>query len=122
MQECSISEKEWVSKIRFTLKMVHDIDFEKMASQTLWGIRLVILVKPEHTNKITHIQASQVRTGIGNALGKICKLYITSSLVPRLSPACVYLLMTFAPVSKKGESLVRDAIFSRHRVERGRKG
>ena len=71
-QECCISEKEWLSKIRLTLKMLHDVDYEKLASQTLWGIRLVILVKPQHTNKITHTQASQVRTGIGNALGKTC--------------------------------------------------
>ena len=70
IQECSISEKEWLSKIRSTLKMVHDIDYEKVGSQTLWGIRLIILVKPEHTNKITHVQTSQVRTGIGNTLGK----------------------------------------------------
>ena len=67
-QECS--EKEWLSKIRSTLKMLHNVEYEKVASQTLWGIRLIILVKPEHTNKITHVQASQVRTGIGNALGK----------------------------------------------------
>ncbi|CAI8000462.1 Phosphatidylinositol 3,4,5-trisphosphate 5-phosphatase 2 [Geodia barretti] len=68
-QECNVSEKEWLSKIRGTLKMVHDMDYEKLASQTLWGIRLVIFVKPEHINKITHVQGSQVRTGIGNALG-----------------------------------------------------
>ena len=65
-----MSEKEWLSKIRGTLKMVHDMDYEKLASQTLWGIRLVIFVKPEHINKITHVQGSQVRTGIGNALGE----------------------------------------------------
>ena len=69
-QECSISEKEWLAKIRGTLKTLHDIDYEKLASQALWGIRLVILVKPQHTNKITHVQSSQVRTGIGNALGR----------------------------------------------------
>ena len=66
-----MSEKEWVAKIRSTLKLVHNIEYEKIASQTLWGIRLIILIKPEHTNKIAHIQGSQVRTGIGNALGEI---------------------------------------------------
>ena len=71
VQECSISEKEWVAKIRSTLKLVHNIEYEKIASQTLWGIRLIILIKLEHTNKIAHIQGSQVRTGIGNALGEI---------------------------------------------------
>lgn len=68
-QECSVSEKEWANKIKYTLKNLFDLDYEKLAGQTLWGIRLMLFVKPEHTTKITHVQYSQVRTGIGNALG-----------------------------------------------------
>jgi len=41
----------------------------QVAMNTLWGMRILILAKPEHMNSISHIQMSQVRTGIGNTLG-----------------------------------------------------
>ncbi|XP_064394235.1 phosphatidylinositol 3,4,5-trisphosphate 5-phosphatase 2-like [Halichondria panicea] len=68
-QETSVSEKDWFSILKQTLKTLYSIDYEKVTSQTLWGIRCLILVKSEHSNKISHVQVSQVRTGIGNALG-----------------------------------------------------
>ena len=36
---------------------------------TLWGMRILILAKSEHIKSISHVQMSQVRTGIGNTLG-----------------------------------------------------
>eukprot|EP00731_Ephydatia_muelleri_P030204 Em0021g727a len=69
-QECGwTSEKDMAAKIKNTLKTLHDVDYEKIASQTLWGIRIMIFVKVEHVKKISHIQCAQVKTGIGNALG-----------------------------------------------------
>ena len=65
-----MAEKDWFTKLRTALRVLYDIDYEKLAFQKLWGIQLLILVKPEHHKKITHLQFSQVRTGIGNALGK----------------------------------------------------
>ena len=65
-----MAEKDWLSKLKTTLRLLYDIEYEKLAFQKLWGIQLLILVKPEHHKKITHLQFSQVRTGIGNALGK----------------------------------------------------
>ena len=62
-------DKEWAGRLKASLKALYDVDYEKVASHTLWGIRLVIFVKPEHSKKIAHLQFSQVRTGIGNALG-----------------------------------------------------
>ena len=38
---------------------------------SLWGIRLIVLVKPEHSEKISHVKQSNVKTGIANALGKL---------------------------------------------------
>ena len=64
-----MNEKDWVTRLKATLKSLVNVDYEKVEVKTLWGIRLVILVKPEHAMKITHLQTSQVRTGIGNALG-----------------------------------------------------
>ena len=60
-----------MNKIKYSLKNLYDIDYEKVAGQTLWGMRLFIFAKPEHTKKMTHFQFSQVRTGIGNALGEL---------------------------------------------------
>ena len=65
-----MTEKDWLSKLKIALRMLYDIEYEKLAFQKLWGIQLLILVKPEHHKKITHLQVSQVRTGIGNTLGK----------------------------------------------------
>ena len=43
--------------------------FVKVAVYSLWGIRLVILAKREHTNRISRIEKSSVKTGIANTLG-----------------------------------------------------
>lgn len=55
--------------MRQTLKGIYDIDYEKVVCQSLWGMRCLILAKPEHMNKIAHVQTSSVKTGIGNTLG-----------------------------------------------------
>ena len=69
-QECSLSDKEWTAKVKSTLKSLYNIEYEKVTGQTLWGIRIVLFVKPEHSKKITHLQCTQVRTGIGNVAGE----------------------------------------------------
>ncbi|XP_065886590.1 phosphatidylinositol 3,4,5-trisphosphate 5-phosphatase 2-like [Dysidea avara] len=69
-QECSkVKEIEWLTKIKTVLKQLTKLDYEKVAMNTLWGMRILILAKPEHMNSISHVQMSQVRTGIGNTLG-----------------------------------------------------
>ena len=37
-----------------------EVEYEKVALQALWGIRLTILVKSQHAQKISHLQHSQV--------------------------------------------------------------
>ncbi|EDL75654.1 inositol polyphosphate-5-phosphatase D, isoform CRA_h [Rattus norvegicus] len=40
-----------------------------VAIHTLWNIRIVVLAKPEHENRISHICTDNVKTGIANTLG-----------------------------------------------------
>lgn len=41
----------------------------QIATQTLWSIRIIVLAKPEHENRISHIFCHYVKTGIANTLG-----------------------------------------------------
>ncbi|XP_072333576.1 phosphatidylinositol 3,4,5-trisphosphate 5-phosphatase 2A [Scyliorhinus torazame] len=68
-QENSVADKEWVDFVRGSLKECTDLDFKPIAMQTLWNIKIVVLVKPEHENRISHISTSSVKTGIANTLG-----------------------------------------------------
>lgn len=45
------------------------LSFLQIAVQTLWNIKLAVLVKPEHENRISHVGMSSVKTGIANTLG-----------------------------------------------------
>lgn len=42
----------------------------QIAMQSLWNIKVAVLVKPEHENRISHVSTSSVKTGIANTLGK----------------------------------------------------
>lgn len=53
----------------------------QIAVQTLWNIKLAVLVKPEHENRISHVVMSSVKTGIANTLGKDLR---SAALPPRL--------------------------------------
>ena len=60
LQETGVNEKEWVARLKSTLKQLTEVDYEKIAMQALWGIRLTVLVKSQHVQKISHLQHSQV--------------------------------------------------------------
>ncbi|XP_062306848.1 phosphatidylinositol 3,4,5-trisphosphate 5-phosphatase 1 [Osmerus eperlanus] len=68
-QEDTLGEKDWVDTVKNTLRSITNISFKQMASQTLWNIRIVVLAKPEHENRISHISCDSVKTGIANTLG-----------------------------------------------------
>ncbi|XP_069752631.1 phosphatidylinositol 3,4,5-trisphosphate 5-phosphatase 1 isoform X2 [Narcine bancroftii] len=68
-QEDTQGEKEWVELLKSTLKDITSMKFKHIAIQTLWNIRIVILAKPEHENRISYTSTSSVKTGIANALG-----------------------------------------------------
>uniref|UniRef100_A0A8B9GW58 phosphatidylinositol-3,4,5-trisphosphate 5-phosphatase n=1 Tax=Astyanax mexicanus TaxID=7994 RepID=A0A8B9GW58_ASTMX len=68
-QENSVCDKEWVENLRAALKDYTEIDYKPVAVQTLWNIKIVVLVKPEHENRISHVGMSSVKTGIANTLG-----------------------------------------------------
>ncbi|XP_078694432.1 phosphatidylinositol 3,4,5-trisphosphate 5-phosphatase 2A-like isoform X2 [Branchiostoma floridae x Branchiostoma belcheri] len=68
-QESAVGEKDWVQRLQLVLWGLAEIKYQPVAVSTLWGIRLVVLVKPEHQHRISHVQTSSVKTGIANALG-----------------------------------------------------
>nr|XP_008122032.1 PREDICTED: phosphatidylinositol 3,4,5-trisphosphate 5-phosphatase 2 [Anolis carolinensis] len=68
-QENSMGDKEWVDAMRSVLKEFTDLDYRPIAMQSLWNIKIAVLVKPEHENRISHVSTSSVKTGIANTLG-----------------------------------------------------
>ncbi|XP_067395180.1 phosphatidylinositol 3,4,5-trisphosphate 5-phosphatase 2 [Emydura macquarii macquarii] len=68
-QENSLGDKEWVDFLRGVLKEFTEIEYRPVAMQSLWNIKIAVLVKPEHENRISHVSTSSVKTGIANTLG-----------------------------------------------------
>ncbi|NXA08339.1 SHIP1 phosphatase, partial [Sapayoa aenigma] len=68
-QEDPQGEKEWLETLRQSLQEITSISFRVIAIHTLWNIRIVVLAKPEHENRISHICTDNVKTGIANTLG-----------------------------------------------------
>uniref|UniRef100_K7FW42 phosphatidylinositol-3,4,5-trisphosphate 5-phosphatase n=1 Tax=Pelodiscus sinensis TaxID=13735 RepID=K7FW42_PELSI len=68
-QENSLGDREWVEFLRASLKTLMSVDFRVVAFQCLWNIKIVVLVKPEHEHRISHVNTSSVKTGIANTLG-----------------------------------------------------
>uniref|UniRef100_A0A8C3YUA4 phosphatidylinositol-3,4,5-trisphosphate 5-phosphatase n=1 Tax=Catagonus wagneri TaxID=51154 RepID=A0A8C3YUA4_9CETA len=68
-QEDPLGEKEWLEVLRHSLQEITSMTFKTIAIHTLWNIRIVVLAKPEHENRISHICTDNVKTGIANTLG-----------------------------------------------------
>ncbi|XP_061895446.1 phosphatidylinositol 3,4,5-trisphosphate 5-phosphatase 1 isoform X3 [Entelurus aequoreus] len=68
-QEDPLGEKEWADAVKSVLRSVTNIHFKQVAVHTLWNIRIVVLAKPEHENRISHVCSDSVKTGIANTLG-----------------------------------------------------
>uniref|UniRef100_A0A674HPM3 phosphatidylinositol-3,4,5-trisphosphate 5-phosphatase n=1 Tax=Taeniopygia guttata TaxID=59729 RepID=A0A674HPM3_TAEGU len=68
-QENSLGDREWVEFLCASLKSLMAIDYRVVALQCLWSIKIVVLVKPEHQRRISHVHTSSVKTGIANTLG-----------------------------------------------------
>ncbi|XP_062578331.1 phosphatidylinositol 3,4,5-trisphosphate 5-phosphatase 1-like isoform X1 [Saccostrea cucullata] len=68
-QESAMTEKDWVNFVKNHIKSCLMADVELVEVCTLWGIRLVVLVKKQLRQYINRIQHSTVRTGIANTLG-----------------------------------------------------
>lgn len=54
----------------YALTRGHQCPPHQIAIHTLWNIRIVVLAKPEHENRISHICTDNVKTGIANTLGE----------------------------------------------------
>lgn len=62
----------------------------QIAMQSLWNIKVAVLVKPEHENRISHVSTSSVKTGIANTLGEpavpaFCSAFVLAALL-EISP------------------------------------
>ncbi|XP_054646541.1 phosphatidylinositol 3,4,5-trisphosphate 5-phosphatase 1 isoform X2 [Dunckerocampus dactyliophorus] len=68
-QEDPLGEREWVDTVKSVLRNITNISFKQVAIHTLWNIRIVVLAKPEHENRISHVFSDSVKTGIANTLG-----------------------------------------------------
>nr|XP_020465737.1 phosphatidylinositol 3,4,5-trisphosphate 5-phosphatase 1 [Monopterus albus] len=68
-QEDPLSEREWADTVKGVLRNITNISFKQVAIHTLWNIRIVVLAKPEHENRISHVFSDSVKTGIANTLG-----------------------------------------------------
>ncbi|XP_043820457.1 phosphatidylinositol 3,4,5-trisphosphate 5-phosphatase 1 isoform X1 [Dromiciops gliroides] len=68
-QEDPLGDKEWLEILKHSLQEITDISFKTIAIHTLWNIRIVVLAKSEHENRISHICTNNVKTGIANTLG-----------------------------------------------------
>ena len=69
-QEDPLGEKEWLEILKHSLQEITSMTFKTIAIHTLWNIRIVVLAKPEHENRISHICTDNVKTGIANTLGE----------------------------------------------------
>ncbi|KAM6178423.1 phosphatidylinositol 3,4,5-trisphosphate 5-phosphatase 1 [Rhynchocyon petersi] len=68
-QEDPLGEKEWLEILKHSLQEITSMTFKTVAIHTLWNIRIVVLAKPEHENRVSHICTGNVKTGIANTLG-----------------------------------------------------
>lgn len=68
-QEDPLGEKEWADTVKNVLRKITNISFKQVATHTLWNIRIMVLAKPEHENRISHVFSDSVKTGIANTLG-----------------------------------------------------
>uniref|UniRef100_A0A3P9PRC6 phosphatidylinositol-3,4,5-trisphosphate 5-phosphatase n=1 Tax=Poecilia reticulata TaxID=8081 RepID=A0A3P9PRC6_POERE len=68
-QEDPLGEREWSDTVKNALRKITNISFKQVAIHTLWNIRIIVLAKPEHENRISHVFSDSVKTGIANTLG-----------------------------------------------------
>ncbi|XP_028259606.1 phosphatidylinositol 3,4,5-trisphosphate 5-phosphatase 1 [Parambassis ranga] len=68
-QEDPLGEREWADILKGVLRNITNISYKQVAINTLWNIRIVVLAKPEHENRISHVFSDSVKTGIANTLG-----------------------------------------------------
>ncbi|XP_062917134.1 phosphatidylinositol 3,4,5-trisphosphate 5-phosphatase 2-like isoform X1 [Mobula hypostoma] len=68
-QENSLGDKEWVDFLRAGIKEVTELDFKVVATHSLWSIKIAVLIKPDHENRVSQVNVSSVKTGIANTFG-----------------------------------------------------
>lgn len=125
-QENSVCDREWVESLRAVLKEQTELDYKpvrdatteqefkkyhrnvnlccfwlQIAVQTLWNIKIAVLVKAEHENRISHVGMSSVKTGIANTLGNNSSQYLVAVLPAHASWPAIVVLFCFPSVTLK---------------------
>lgn len=67
-QESSLSDREWSNRILSILEFFGE-EFYIVTFSSLWSIRIVVIAKLKHKNRILNVEQSSVKTGIANRLG-----------------------------------------------------
>uniref|UniRef100_A0A8C5MLE1 phosphatidylinositol-3,4,5-trisphosphate 5-phosphatase n=1 Tax=Leptobrachium leishanense TaxID=445787 RepID=A0A8C5MLE1_9ANUR len=68
-QENLQGDREWTEFLKAAVLTQNGKQYAVVSSQSLGGVKLVVLVKQEHKNLISHVQMSNVRTRISDTLG-----------------------------------------------------
>lgn len=71
-QESSLSDRDWLTRVKKAISQItpgSNKEYHVVTLSSLWGIRLTVLVKPDHQHRISNVRTSSVKTGIANALG-----------------------------------------------------
>lgn len=68
-QEDPLGDREWSDTLKNALRKITNISFKQVAIHHLWYMRIIVLAKPEHENRISHVFSDSVATGIANTFG-----------------------------------------------------
>ncbi|XP_038050530.1 phosphatidylinositol 3,4,5-trisphosphate 5-phosphatase 2B-like isoform X2 [Patiria miniata] len=71
-KSAAISDKDWIARVKAEISKLNGVgkkEYVTVAMTSLWGLRLAVLVNPDHEHQISHVRDSFVRTGIANTLG-----------------------------------------------------
>ncbi|KAM8952862.1 phosphatidylinositol 3,4,5-trisphosphate 5-phosphatase 2A-like [Pelodytes ibericus] len=68
-QENPQGDREWTDFLKAALWSQTGKQYKVVSAQSIGGVKIVILVKEEYWNLISHVQTSSFRTGISNTLG-----------------------------------------------------
>ncbi|XP_071798602.1 phosphatidylinositol 3,4,5-trisphosphate 5-phosphatase 1-like [Asterias amurensis] len=70
-KSAAISDKDWINRVKAEIGRISGLNKEyvSVSLTSLWGLRLSVLVRPDHVHQISHVRESIVRTGIANTLG-----------------------------------------------------
>ncbi|PAA88375.1 hypothetical protein BOX15_Mlig016651g2 [Macrostomum lignano] len=68
-QESSDTERKWEEHVKKELELAFGIEYQTLHHSSFWGLRLLLLIRPEYKKKVTDLRSCTLRTGFTNNLG-----------------------------------------------------